>query len=88
VDKKKKVTIENAEERFFETALEMHDMTDEAERMRRVRTTGLTDGSSRSHLIFSIIIEAQDKESGKLTRGTWGFYEHSTHFEVKLIVLC
>ena len=43
---------------------------DEAEFMRRTRKTGLNEASSRSHLVFSIIVKAKDKKSGKTTIGS------------------
>mmetsp|Transcript_45484 Transcript_45484/g.89458 ORF Transcript_45484/g.89458 Transcript_45484/m.89458 type:complete len:1147 (-) Transcript_45484:1470-4910(-) len=69
VDKKKKVTIDNVVIKEFTNAADMHEFTDAAEHMRRVRATGLNEESSRSHLIFSIIVKAQDKKTGKTTQG-------------------
>jgi len=69
VDRKKKVTIENVVTKSFDTAEEMHAFTDQAETMRRTRSTGLNEESSRSHLIFALCIEARDKKTGKKTLG-------------------
>jgi predicted nucleic acid-binding Zn-ribbon protein len=68
-DKKRKVLIENVQMATFATPQEMHDYTDAAERMRRVRKTGLNDESSRSHLIFALCVTATDKKTGKTTNG-------------------
>jgi hypothetical protein len=68
-DKKRKVVIENVQMATFETPQQMHDYTDAAERMRRVRKTGLNDESSRSHLIFALSVTATDKKTGKTTNG-------------------
>jgi len=69
VDAKRKVTIDNSVILTFDTHKEMQDFCDEAEAMRRVRKTGLNEESSRSHLIFALIITATDKKTGKKTTG-------------------
>lgn len=68
-DGKKRVQIQGVKIKEFTDAPSMHSFTDEAEHMRRVRKTGLNDESSRSHLIFAIIIEAQNLVEGKTTVG-------------------
>ena len=42
---------------------------------RRVRKTEMNDESSRSHLIFSLIIESVDKLNGKKQTGKLSFID-------------
>ena len=42
---------------------------DDAERFRRTRRTGLNEASSRSHLVFAVMIDAVHRGTGKTTRG-------------------
>jgi len=68
-DAKKKVSIENSVILKFDTAQEMQEFCDAAESMRRVRRTGLNEESSRSHLIFALIVQSLDLKTGKKTTG-------------------
>jgi hypothetical protein len=66
---KKKVHIDNVRVKAFTTAQAMLNYCEEAERFRRTRKTGLNEASSRSHLVFAILIESTHRASGKTTRG-------------------
>ena len=66
---KKKVTIDNVRLKTFTSAEAMLKFVDDAEKYRRTRRTGLNEASSRSHLVFAMIIEASQKSTGKVTKG-------------------
>ena len=51
----------------------MKQYSDDAEFMRRTRKTGLNEASSRSHLVFAVIVKARDKKTGKTTIGILAF---------------
>lgn len=65
----RKVVIDNVEVCTFKTAEELHEWSDEAEQLRRVRRTGLNEQSSRSHLIFALIIEQTEIKTKKVKVG-------------------
>ena len=55
--------------RAFSSAADMLDYCDSAERLRRVRKTGLNEASSRSHLVFAIMADCTNRATGKTVRG-------------------
>jgi chromosome segregation ATPase len=67
--KKGKVIITPINIQTFNDAASMNQYCDEAETLRRVRTTGLNDSSSRSHLIFAVEIQSRDLKTQKVTSG-------------------
>lgn len=69
VDAKKRVTIDNVCVKKFESAQDLLNYMDEAEETRRTRKTGLNEASSRSHLVFALMIEQTDKKTGKKVKG-------------------
>ncbi|MES1906917.1 MAG: hypothetical protein MHM6MM_000141 [Cercozoa sp. M6MM] len=64
LDRKGVVQVPGAEIREFDTAEAMLQGVDEAESFRKVGATKMNAESSRSHLLFSIIIEKLDKRDG------------------------
>ena len=66
---KKKVQIDNVRVKTFGSAADMLAYCDSAERLRRVRKTGLNEASSRSHLVFAIMSEATHRATGKTLKG-------------------
>lgn len=67
--KTQKVTIKNVTVVEFKTSDEMVQAMDEAEMFRETRRTGLNEESSRSHLIFAMMIESRERSTGKTLRG-------------------
>ena len=66
---KKKVQIDNVRIKSFSSAADMLAYCDGAERLRRVRKTGLNEASSRSHLVFAIMSECTHRQTGKTVKG-------------------
>jgi hypothetical protein len=64
-----RVVIPNVVEKAFDAFEDCIAYCDEAEKVRKVRKTGLNDESSRSHLVFAITITATEKKSKKTTVG-------------------
>jgi kinesin family protein C2/C3 len=69
VDAKKRVTIDGVVIKKFESAEELLGYMDEAEETRRTRRTGLNEASSRSHLVFAMMIEQTDRKTGRKLKG-------------------
>ena len=69
VDSNKRVSIENVVVMEFGSSSEMSVAMDECEELRRTRKTGLNEASSRSHLVFTMLIQSTEKSTGKTTRG-------------------
>ena len=69
VDNKKRVEIENVLMKQFNDYNTMNTYVEQAENLRRTRRTGLNEASSRSHLVFTILITGTEINTGKTTRG-------------------
>lgn len=69
VDANKRVTIDGIAVMEFPSAAEMSRVMDECEDLRRTRRTGLNEASSRSHLVFTMLIQSTEKATGKTMRG-------------------
>ena len=66
---KKKVQVDNVRIKTFTSAADMQAYCDAAEKLRRVRKTGLNEASSRSHLVFAIMSECTNRQTGKTVKG-------------------
>lgn len=66
---KGKVNLLGVTSKEFKTAEEMNTAVDEAEFMRITRKTGLNENSSRSHLVFAVMVKSKEKSTGKTTYG-------------------
>ena len=66
---KKKVQLDNVRVKSFSSAADMLTYCDGAEKLRRVRKTGLNEASSRSHLVFAIMTRCTHRQSGKTVSG-------------------
>lgn len=69
VGKRNKIILQGVMEIEFKSAAEAIAYCDAAETKRRVRKTGLNEASSRSHLVFAIMIKNKDLKTGKTTLG-------------------
>merc|ERR550514_1751178 len=61
--------IENVCEKTVTSPEELHDLLTWGEKQRHVAATKMNSASSRSHLLFSIIVESVEKDSGQVIYG-------------------
>lgn len=69
------VYIQNAKHKQLTTYQEALDTFNQGLKSRKVSSTEMNDLSSRSHLIFSVVIEAQNKKNGEVCKGKISFVD-------------
>lgn len=69
------VVIKNVVTKVLNSAEEAYDTFEKGLGGRHTRATKMNEASSRSHLIFSLIISATNKKNGKKTEGKLSFID-------------
>jgi len=69
------VFVQNAKIKQLQSIQEAMDAFNQGLRHRKVQTTEMNDVSSRSHLIYSVVIECKSTSTGEVTRGKISFVD-------------
>lgn len=69
------VVVQNAKTKALKTVTEALDTFNEGMRSRRVAGTDMNDQSSRSHLVFTVMVTARNNQSGEMVKGKVSFVD-------------